>query len=627
MLRLIVVLVVVVSAGQDTRASAPVRTPDSESRPLHAPEPAEGLTFAVLGDRVPGSDAGLDVLERAVETVNDLGVQFVVTTGNMVQGDTDRARWSDRVGEYRRVMRGLGVAWYPTPGPLDTAIRDAAPSEARGLYRRAFGPMTYSFDTGWLHVVVLPSGMIAGDGREPLLAWLADDIGATQAEQVFVFVHEPMWLAEHAEAWDEVHEILRADGRPTRVISGGTRYARDDGQRHNVRYCSVAMTGSYASGTHGYASSHSITLVHATRGGHRLTLLPHDATASGGVYPGADAEAVRALAESGWASVEGFVQAGPDAGDGAGFEIVLENPTPERFRFDAEVLVPAGWVLSQQSVSGTIVPGQTRRLAVRAGSPPLDHGGRPTVQVVVTARYPVSSGGEQSVIRRLDVPVRPRGAEDVSGSTPDQNGVLALNGRGAVRVELGERPWRLTAECWVKADNAAGSMALLSRFEGDRGFGLVWSRPGGVLPSGVVGTDRGLGRAVSLTPPERGRWQHVALTYDGTNAVLYLDGDEVGRSDDSGDLLHVDLPLYVGAEPNSRGDDFSRFSGLLDEVRVSSVVRYDGPFTPAQVFETDEHTLLLLHFDHDYYGAHPDDSGRGRHGWTVGEAAVERADR
>lgn len=609
-------------------ASGPVRTPEADARVLRSPVNEESFSFAVLGDRVPGSDAGLGVLERAVETINLLGVRFVMTTGNMVDGRADAAKWADRVNAYRLVMSRLGAEWYPVPGALDTAVESATSGEAFGMYRTQLGPMTYSFGTGWAHVIVLSSEVLSrrGPERESAIAWLAGDLRSTDAEQVFVFIHEPMWLGPDRGLWDDVHGVLSADRRPKRVISGGRRYARDDGQRDNVRYCTVAMTGAFASGTHGYASSHAVTLVNVTRRGHALTVLPFDAAEPGGAFLSSDADAVHALAETGWVSVEGFVQAGPEAGDGAGFEVVLENPTDKRFEFGVEARAPSGWVLSRDRIAGAIGPGQTIRLPISAESPPLDRR-RPEVGVVVTARYPVASGGVQPVIRSLDVPVRPRGAEEVAGAAPDRNGVLSLKGRGAVRVDLGERPWRLTVECWVKSNRPGGSMTLISRLGERAGFGLVWSRPGGVLPAGLVGTDRGVVRASLAYPPDWGAWRHVALTYDGRQAVIYIDGEEAGRSEAGGELLHPDLPLYIGAEPNDRGDAVSMFSGLIDEVRVSSAVRYEGPFTPARTFETDEHTLLLMHFDTPYYGAFPDDSGRGHHGWVVGEAEIEWVER
>jgi hypothetical protein len=621
-------ILVLISVGWCGLAGAgPVRTPEPGARAIEAPAETERFAFAVFGDQAPGGGAGRLVLERAVETANDLGVRFVMTTGNMIQGDRGEATWAERAGLYRTIMGGLNAPWYPVPGSLDTAARTGSRESALGLYRERFGPMVYSFDSGWIHVVVLPSELLleGGPAREGIIAWLRDDLRTTRAEQIFVFVHEPLWLTEDRAAWEGVHRVLSADGRPSRVISGARRYARDDGQKDNVRYSTVPMTGAYGADSHGYASAHSVTLIDVTRTGHRLAVLPYDATAGVARFPGTDADAVDALARTGWVSIEGFVQAGPESGDGAAFEVVLENPTGKRIGFDLETRAPSGWSLSRARIGGSLTPGQTLRLPVSAEAPALANE-QPSLEVIVTARYPVASGGEQAVIRRLGVPVRPRGAEEVAGAMSD-NGALALRGRGAVRVELGERPWRITAEAWVRAEGSGGSSVILSRMIGGAGFGLVWSRPGGVLPGGLVGTDRGLARAGAGEPLEAGVWRHVALTYDGADAVLFIDGREAGRSAIGGALLHADTPLLIGAEANDRGDPVSFFTGLIDEVRVSSVVRYTGEFTPSRVFPADEQTLLLMHFDTPFHGAMPDDSGRGNHGWVVGSAEIVPATR
>jgi hypothetical protein len=622
---LMVMCGVVACLGVPRTASAwaPVETPETGARALESPGAVEGFTFAVFGDRVPGSDGGLEILSRAVSSANHLGVRFVMTTGNMVQGDTRRAEWTDRVDAYRAVMAGLESPWYPVRGPLDAALRGESDGERDRLYGERFGPSAYGFGLGWAHIVALPERVLGErtPARDGVLRWLEGELASSDADQVFVVLHGALWR-EDPDAWAGVHDLLADDGRPTRVISGGTRYAREDRQRDNVRYCSVSMTGAFASDTHEYASAQSVTLVHVTRDGHDLTVLPYDAASSGESFAGRDADAVRALAESGWASIEGFLQAGPEPGDGAAFEVVLENPTGSRLSYAVETVAPAGWVLSRERISGTLEAGQTLALPFAAEAPALGLT-RPEVEVMVAARYPISSGGEQPVIRRLRVPVRPRGAEGAANATPASNGVLALDGRGAVRVDLGERPWRMTIEAWVKGSAPAGNAAVVSRFAEGAGAGIVWSRPRGVLPAGVVGTARGVVLAGLDEPLEWDAWHHVALTYDGEDAVLFVDGAAVARGA-GGDLAFGSAPLYIGAEPNRRGDPVSAFAGMIDEVRVSSSVRYSGAFTPPRVHTRDADTLLLLHFDTPYHGAHPDDSGRGHHGWAVGETRVVR---
>jgi hypothetical protein len=54
--------------------------------------------------------------------------------------------------------------------------------------------------------------------------------------------------------------------------------------------------------------------------------------------------------------------------------------------------------------------------------------------------------------------------------------------------------------------------------------------------------------------------------------------------------------------------------GLVDEIRVSDVARYEGgAFTPSRRHTADEHTLLLLHCDGDAGPWLVDDSPRRLH--------------
>ena len=55
-------------------------------------------------------------------------------------------------------------------------------------------------------------------------------------------------------------------------------------------------------------------------------------------------------------------------------------------------------------------------------------------------------------------------------------------------------------------------------------------------------------------------------------------------------------------------------TGLIDEVRISKVARYDKDFTPAKRFEPDADTLALYHFDEGQGDVLKDSSGNGHHG-------------
>jgi hypothetical protein len=74
---------------------------------------------------------------------------------------------------------------------------------------------------------------------------------------------------------------------------------------------------------------------------------------------------------------------------------------------------------------------------------------------------------------------------------------------------------------------------------------------------------RGLGKGAL------NRWQHVAATFDGTTARLYVDGSEVGTLSYPRPLTKSTAPLYLGTNKNpSRAEPMA---GRIDEVLLYSV--------------------------------------------------------
>lgn len=73
-----------------------------------------------------------------------------------------------------------------------------------------------------------------------------------------------------------------------------------------------------------------------------------------------------------------------------------------------------------------------------------------------------------------------------------------------------------------------------------------------------------------------GQWAHVAVTFDGTTAVFYVNGEETGRGDFSFGTK-TDSALIIGAD-NPEG--WNSFHGALDEVML-----YNRALSEAEVLE------------------------------------------
>jgi len=132
------------------------------------------------------------------------------------------------------------------------------------------------------------------------------------------------------------------------------------------------------------------------------------------------------------------------------------------------------------------------------------------------------------------------------------------------------------------------------------------------------------------------QWHHFIVQgsfYEsGDNAITFLDGVSrgLGGSQGSGGTItDSDDPFYVGGFPVgtktviSVGDrksinaDVTTFDGLIDELRISDVLRYDSKFPGESIdipkrFEPDKYTVALWHFDEEAGSlSYEDASGNG----------------
>jgi hypothetical protein len=139
---------------------------------------------------------------------------------------------------------------------------------------------------------------------------------------------------------------------------------------------------------------------------------------------------------------------------------------------------------------------------------------------------------------------------------------------------------------------------------GDYGVSLA----GGRVAFGVNNGEWGEG-ICSVSAVADGRWHHVAVArrIDGWMAV-FVDGRLEGQANGpQGDISYRDgRPsefandpyLVIGAEKHDAGAEYPSYSGWLDEVRLSTILRYNNSFVPPVApFEPDDHTAALWHFD------------------------------
>jgi hypothetical protein len=154
------------------------------------------------------------------------------------------------------------------------------------------------------------------------------------------------------------------------------------------------------------------------------------------------------------------------------------------------------------------------------------------------------------------------------------------------------------------------------RYNQDRKFGL--SIAGGRIIFGASGDGTGDWTICGTTDVLDSAWHHIAVQRRRSDGWMWLFVDgrlEAVAQGPEGDISYPDdaAPgdfcngpctndgfLVIGAEKHDAGAQYPSYSGLIDEVRLSDVLRYptDGNFDPPrEPFAPDASTRGLYHFD------------------------------
>ncbi len=182
-------------------------------------------------------------------------------------------------------------------------------------------------------------------------------------------------------------------------------------------------------------------------------------------------------------------------------------------------------------------------------------------------------------------------------------GTLAGNGAPAIA-------------CGANANWINGNVVLdRDRFNQDRKLGVSFGN--GRVAFGVSGNGTDDRTICGTSNVLDGQWHHVAVQRRRSDGWmwLYVDGNLEAQADGpDGDVSYPDngVPgnfcggpcvndpfLVIGAEKHDVGPAYPSFKGLVDELRISTTLRYPGANFPRPVapFVADSTTAALYHFD------------------------------
>lgn len=140
----------------------------------------------------------------------------------------------------------------------------------------------------------------------------------------------------------------------------------------------------------------------------------------------------------------------------------------------------------------------------------------------------------------------------------------------------------LTVEVWVNPQRPEGNdIGIVGRKAGVTGGYMLFNGSAMAAYAYLTTTDQQHHYIPSPIKLQEDKWQHLSFTYDGVGTVKwYLNGEEIvdkGAKPTSGQIVTVKGSKFMIGMYG--GDRF--YKGLIDELRVSNVVRQFSPFTPA----------------------------------------------
>lgn len=609
----------------------------TRKNPITLPLPKDDGTFQfiIYGDRTGGEPSGLRFLRQAVSDTNLMDPDFVMTVGDLIQGYNRPDEWLPQMTEFKDIMGGLKMKWFPVAGNHDIywdfRDRNRPPTHHEASYEKHFGPLWYSFehkDCGF--IVLFSDEGDPGTGEKGFREGRLQNVSPEQmkfldqsleklknCKQVFAFLHHPRWLGGGYEGsnWPEVHKRFKAAGNVKGVFAGHIHHMTYDGPVDGIEYFTLATTGGHLgmeSPELGFLHHYNVVSVRDDQ--FSVAAVPVGAVIDPKTFKKDfldDVEIVRAIRPKRAGDRVNINLNGSVHGQ---YSINIKNPGQKPIEVTIAPRLKNGWQALPDHQHIVIPAGKSDGMSFTFHRPENSDAAwagfeMPTLSMNVDYLH------QNARVRlpEVSVPVDFGLAFDEAAMEKDLGKCLSLRGvqsgrsrrpvtsfhNDSARINSGDLnlpDGPFTVEAWINPTDLSKSRGLVAKTQSSE-YALF-------LHDGRAQFDVHVdGRYVSPDSDEQvktNRWTHLAGVFDGSEARLYVDGKLTKKLPASGKRTTNDLPLFIGADPDGFGNPTREFAGRIDEIRLSKSVRYTDEFTPESRFERDGNTVVLLHLDNEF---------------------------
>ncbi len=197
----------------------------------------KSFQFAVVTDRTGG--ARKKVFEDAINKLNLLQPEFVVSVGDLIEGGTENrnqilAEWN----EFDGFVNNLKMPFFYVAGNHDYSNPVMA-----DIWKERYGPSYYYFVYKDVLFVMMNSNDGGGVNRisEKQIAWLSEVLNShPEPKWTLLFIHAPLWDRENEDHWPQVDKLLQ---NRKYTVFAGHHHSYVKQQRYGHNYFTLATTG------------------------------------------------------------------------------------------------------------------------------------------------------------------------------------------------------------------------------------------------------------------------------------------------------------------------------------------------------------------------------------------------
>ncbi len=328
--------------------------------------------FVIVADRCGGARAG--VFESAIEKINTLHPEFVISVGDLIGGyTTDTEKLTQQWDEVDKMISALDSPYFYVPGN-----HDLQNSVEMDFYTKRRSRPYYHF----LYKDVL---FLVVNSEDPFPARVSDDQIAyfkkvladnPDPRWTLVFMHEPLWRIEETEAagkdnggtqWEKMDALLKP--RKYTLFTGHTHAYAHSMRNGDHEHIIMATTGggSELRGARTYGEFDHVAWVTMTATGPDIANLALDGILPRDVRTEATQAVVSGMAGSALKSIA--IRTEHDTFTSATTEFVMKNTAPDPIRMTVDFVDAPPLHAEPATITRELAPKESTTVSLTISTP------------------------------------------------------------------------------------------------------------------------------------------------------------------------------------------------------------------------------------------------------------------